>query len=618
MGIQTSLDNLFINQPVTRQSSNYTATLKDVTIEYTSTAASYMVTIPAATSGATKGKLYRIVDASGGAGTNNIIVAPELGTIDSIGSVSINENYGSIALYSDGSQWYSRSSNLGVFSKTAAYAAWDSFNSTSFTPGTTTIDTTTTAWNSTVAPDSARLDFTALTNTALQGITTGQYAQTINQSDVYWVKVVASPDGSANSTCVVQIVKNTTTVLAAGVSTITAALDNVPFSAEGLFSLSANDTLDFRFIGLSTSYSFYQIEVTIQQVSFANTNSPYSYTPTQAIQTFTATGTYNPSANMLYSLVEVIGSGGAGGGPSTSGTANSVASGGGGGAGGYAKATLSATQIGPSVAVTIGAAGTGSAGAAGGNGASCSFGTFLSATGGQGGSADVASAATAVSTSGGAGGAGSLDDPTVPGFTATGGAGGFGFAINDASATAGGGGAGGNSVYDGCGAGLGGTNSAGNNGSSFGAGGGGGALTVTSSSVAGGNGSSGAVIVTEFLFSSTPLSTNTSIFGWRFISSTSQRMASSYGYVPTSSSLTTFTLPVSPTVRTEIAVQGSGSGGWTIAQNAGQQILFGTQTTTTGTAGSLASTNQYDSVTLLVLSSTSFIVLESLGNITVT
>lgn len=63
-------------------------------------------------------------------------------------------------------------------------------------------------------------------------------------------------------------------------------------------------------------------------------------------------------------------------------------------------------------------------------------------------------------------------------------------------------------------------------------------------------------------------------------------------------SLITFTLPASATKGDSFTIIGGSSGGWTIAQNASQFIGGGATTTTTGVGGSLASTNQYQSVTL--------------------
>jgi hypothetical protein len=61
-------------------------------------------------------------------------------------------------------------------------------------------------------------------------------------------------------------------------------------------------------------------------------------------------------------------------------------------------------------------------------------------------------------------------------------------------------------------------------------------------------------------------------------------------------------------------IAGVGSGGWSIAQNTGQQIVFGNAQTTIGT-GSIASTQARDSVELLYVGSNQFQIISSVGNI---
>jgi hypothetical protein len=98
---------------------------------------------------------------------------------------------------------------------------------------------------------------------------------------------------------------------------------------------------------------------------------------------------------------------------------------------------------------------------------------------------------------------------------------------------------------------------------------------------------------------------------------TSVTMGVNSSYISDSSSLITFTLPATAAVGSEFQIAGKGSGGWKIAQAAGQQINFGNVTTTSGTAGYLASTNAFDSITLVcVTANTQFVVIGTVGNIT--
>lgn len=77
--------------------------------------------------------------------------------------------------------------------------------------------------------------------------------------------------------------------------------------------------------------------------------------------------------------------------------------------------------------------------------------------------------------------------------------------------------------------------------------------------------------------------------------STSADMIVNNGYVTTSGSLVTLTLPTVAAFGTSLAIIGDGSGGWSIATNAGQSVIVGSSTALT----SVSSTNQYDSISLV-------------------
>lgn len=105
---------------------------------------------------------------------------------------------------------------------------------------------------------------------------------------------------------------------------------------------------------------------------------------------------------------------------------------------------------------------------------------------------------------------------------------------------------------------------------------------------------------------------------WTVVTGTSQAMSVDSGYISNNAGLVTLTLPSTAAVGSTIQVQGLGAGGWQIAQNASQLIHIGSQVTTTGVSGFLASTNQYDSITILcVVANTTWTVLGGAqGNIT--
>lgn len=90
------------------------------------------------------------------------------------------------------------------------------------------------------------------------------------------------------------------------------------------------------------------------------------------------------------------------------------------------------------------------------------------------------------------------------------------------------------------------------------------------------------------------------------------------GYICNGSGTVVLTLPTTAAVGTIFEVTGMNNNtGWKIAQNAGQQIFFGTVSTTSGTNGYLESAHTYDAIRLVCnVANTSWIVLSSFGNIT--
>lgn len=128
------------------------------------------------------------------------------------------------------------------------------------------------------------------------------------------------------------------------------------------------------------------------------------------VQTFSASGTYTPTANMVYAIIEAVGGGGGGGG-TTAAVATTASSGAAGGSGGYSRSYVTAATVGASQTVTIGAGGTAgtSAGGSGGAGGNTSVGAICIANGGSGGNG------SAVGFAGGAGGTAGTGDVTVVG-----------------------------------------------------------------------------------------------------------------------------------------------------------------------------------------------------------
>jgi hypothetical protein len=106
---------------------------------------------------------------------------------------------------------------------------------------------------------------------------------------------------------------------------------------------------------------------------------------------------------------------------------------------------------------------------------------------------------------------------------------------------------------------------------------------------------------------------------WNEVVGTTQTAVVNNGYVCNNAALVTVTLPDTAAFGSIVRICGKGAGGWKVAQNAGETIHFGIQDTTTGAGGSLASTNQYDTVELLcTVADTEWTVLTSVGNLVVT
>jgi hypothetical protein len=103
---------------------------------------------------------------------------------------------------------------------------------------------------------------------------------------------------------------------------------------------------------------------------------------------------------------------------------------------------------------------------------------------------------------------------------------------------------------------------------------------------------------------------------WEEVTSTSDTAEENKGYITNNNSLVTITLPATCALGSVIALCGKGSGGWKIAQNAGQTIHFINVSTTTGVSGYIESTSQYDALEMVcVTANTTFVVRSSVGTV---
>ncbi len=105
-------------------------------------------------------------------------------------------------------------------------------------------------------------------------------------------------------------------------------------------------------------------------------------------------------------------------------------------------------------------------------------------------------------------------------------------------------------------------------------------------------------------------------YTWSEITGATQAQVDN-AYVTNNASRVVVTLPPVADQFSTIRIVGKGAGGWMLAQNAGQTVHFSGESTTTGTAGSLASQEIFDSIEIVCITqNTDFSVMNCIGNIT--
>lgn len=86
------------------------------------------------------------------------------------------------------------------------------------------------------------------------------------------------------------------------------------------------------------------------------------------------------------------------------------------------------------------------------------------------------------------------------------------------------------------------------------------------------------------------------------VTTPTQAMVSNTIYIANDpTSLVTLTLPATSAVGDIVSIVGASADGWSIAQAAGQQIQISPNHSTLGVGGSVASTNQYNSLNLICI-----------------
>lgn len=91
------------------------------------------------------------------------------------------------------------------------------------------------------------------------------------------------------------------------------------------------------------------------------------------------------------------------------------------------------------------------------------------------------------------------------------------------------------------------------------------------------------------------------VFDWIEVTTSPYQMQGQQGYIANSASQVSLILPNTSDVGDQISIVGKGAGGWIIVQDAGQSIQIAPVSTTVGSLGSLASTQQYNSISLVCI-----------------
>lgn len=115
------------------------------------------------------------------------------------------------------------------------------------------------------------------------------------------------------------------------------------------------------------------------------------------------------------------------------------------------------------------------------------------------------------------------------------------------------------------------------------------------------------------------ISATTTGMPWTVVTGASQALAVNNGYIANNAGTINFSLPASSAVGDTIRITGiNNATGWQITQGAGQQIFFGTSSTTAGAGGSITSSATRDSIEIVcVVANTTWNVLSCIGNPTI-
>lgn len=112
--------------------------------------------------------------------------------------------------------------------------------------------------------------------------------------------------------------------------------------------------------------------------------------------------------------------------------------------------------------------------------------------------------------------------------------------------------------------------------------------------------------------------TNGTFFPWTVVT-TNTTLVVDNGYFANGGSSLTFTLPTSAGTGSTFRIAGMSASGFSIAQNAGQSIVWGNLTSTTGVTGGISSGSKGDSIEIVCnVANTGFQVVDSNGDLAIT
>jgi hypothetical protein len=275
-GLNMNASSLTVQMTIVQTATNYLVTIGNSIIEVTNTSSSRTITLPSPAVTNT-GQRIIVKDTSGGAGINGIVVNTVSGTIDGQASLTISVNYGSIEIYSDGTNWYS----TGVVSS-PAYVGYFAYGATGGVIVGINTQPNVQPWN--IVPVAGRINFSTWTQQGVSSnINVSTNTVTITKAGLYTILFSSIFGGSSTGTGnpFAQIIQNSTKIL--GLTRITGNIVYYGGNISWTGYLNVGDIIDFRTgIDINATFGLYSAGFYISQVpsvasSAVITNNPVNY-----------------------------------------------------------------------------------------------------------------------------------------------------------------------------------------------------------------------------------------------------------------------------------------------------------------------------------------------------